>query len=134
MPYCGAQVAALCPSAERDDSDPLDICVVSERAINHSELIVPARVVSGLQILDRGEADDKIVAVLEGDLLWGEVHDIEDLPNILIERLQHYFSPTSLSPDANPQIAMQQIYGAAHAERVVEAAIADYSNLSPGAA
>src|SRR5262249_47272463 len=64
--YCGAEVAKLCEGAERGDGDPLDICVLSERPIARSELIVPARVVGGLQLVDRGEADDKIVAVLEG--------------------------------------------------------------------
>lgn len=56
--YCGAEVARLCPGAERGDADPLDICVLSERPITHSEVIDPALVVGGLQILDRGEADD----------------------------------------------------------------------------
>ena len=130
--YCGEAIAALCPNAERGDGDPLDICVISERPINHSELIVPARVVGGLQILDRGEADDKIVAVLDGDFLWGAIGDIGELPQILIERLQHYFSTYKLVPGATPQILIQQVYGAAHAERVVQAAMADYVALAPG--
>ena len=130
--YCGEAIAALCPNAERGDGDPLDICVISERPINHSELIVPARVVGGLQILDRGEADDKIVAVLDGDFLWGAIGDIGELPQILIERLQHYFSTYKLVPGATPQILIQQVYGAAHAERVVQAAMADYLALGPG--
>jgi inorganic pyrophosphatase len=128
--YCGALVAALCPGAERGDGDPLDICVISERPIARSELIVPARVVGGLQLLDRGEADDKIVAVLEGDFVWGEVRDIGELPKILVERLHHYFSTYKLVPGAQPQIAVQRTYGAEHAERVVAASMADYSELS----
>ena len=127
--YCGAQVAALCPGAQRGDGDPLDICVISERPIARSELIVPARVVGGLQLLDRGEADDKIVAVLEGDFVWGEVRDIGELPRILVERLHHYFSTYKLVPGAQPQITVQRSYGVEHAERVVAAALADYSML-----
>src|SRR5205085_2823182 len=68
--YCGERVRLLCPGAEVGDGDPLDICVLSERPIERSEIIVPARVVGGLQVLDRGEADDKIIAVLENDLVW----------------------------------------------------------------
>jgi len=127
--YCGAQVAALCPGARRGDGDPLDICVISERPIARSELIVPARVVGGLQLLDRGEADDKIVAVLEGDFVWGEVRDLGELPKILVERLHHYFSTYKLVPGAQPQITVQRSYGVEHAERVVAAALADYSTL-----
>ena len=90
---------------------------------------MPARVVGGLQLLDRGEADDKIVAVLEGDFVWGEVRDIGELPRILVERLHHYFSTYKLVPGAQPQITVQRSYGVEHAERVVAAALADYSML-----
>src|SRR5687768_13819745 len=94
--YCGEKTAALCPGAQRGDGDPLDICVLSERPIDHSEIIIPARVVGGLQLLDRGEADDKIIAVLENDLVYGDAREVADLPQILIERLQHYFSTYKL--------------------------------------
>ena len=129
--YCGAAVAALCPGAERGDGDPLDICVISERPIAHSEIIVPARVVGGLQLLDRGEADDKIVAVVEGDFVWGETRDLAELPSILVERLRHYFSTYKMVPGGEPQIAIRQTYGAAHALKVVEASLADYERLNP---
>lgn len=127
--YCGELTAALCPGALRGDGDPLDICVISERPITRAELIVPARVVGGIQLLDRGEADDKIVAVLEGDYVWSAVADLADLPNVLVERIQHYFSTYKLVPGADLQIKVQQVYGLEHARRVIEAAIADYRAL-----
>ncbi len=127
--YCGPKIAALCPGAERGDGDPLDICVLSERPIQRAEIIVPARVVGGLQLLDRGEADDKLIAVLEGDFVWGGLTDVGELPSILVERLQHYFSTYKLVPGAPQQIAVQEIYGAGHAARVVEAALEDYKAL-----
>src|SRR5687767_13117776 len=127
--YCGSRIAALCPGAERGDGDPLDICVISERPIQRSEIIVPARVVGGLQLLDRGEADDKVIAVLEADFVWGSVGDIGELPTILVERLQHYFTTYKIVPNARPQIEVQQVYGADHAARVVSAAVEDYNAL-----
>jgi inorganic pyrophosphatase len=127
--YCGQNIAALCPGALRGDGDPLDICVISERPIARAELIVPARVVGGIQLLDRGEADDKIVAVLEGDYVWSGVSDLADLPRILSERLQHYFSTYKIVPGEDVQITVQQVYGAGHAARVIEAAMADYAAL-----
>jgi inorganic pyrophosphatase len=129
--YCGNEVRKLCPGAARGDGDPLDICVISERPISRAELIVPARVVGGIQLLDRGEADDKIVAVLEGDYVWSGVHDITDLPRILNERLQHYFSTYKIVPGENLQIEVQHVYGLDHAVEVVEAAMADYRTLYP---
>jgi len=127
--HCGAAVAALCPGAERGDGDPLDICVLSERQITRAEIIVPARIVGGLQLLDHGEADDKIIAVLEGDLMWSNVTDIPNLPPILVERLQHYFTTYKLVPGARSQIVVQRAYGVEHAAQVVEAALADYEAL-----
>src|SRR5690606_26583516 len=70
--YCGDAVGALCESTKEGDGDPLDICVLSERPITRSEVIVRARVIGGLQLVDGGQADDKIVAVLSNDLVWGE--------------------------------------------------------------
>ena len=127
--YCGENVKSLCPGAERGDGDPLDICVISERPIDHSEIIVPARVVGGLQLLDRGEADDKIIAVLENDLIWGGVVDVGELPQILVERLRHYFSTYKLVSGQEPPIVIRGTYGREEAIRVIAAAIEDYRAL-----
>ena len=128
--YCGDNVRSLCPDAQRGDGDPLDICVISERPIDHSEIIVPARVVGGLQLLDRGEADDKIIAVLENDLIWGEAQEVADLPPILIERLRHYFSTYKLVSGEEPPIQIRNTYGRAHAVQVINASIEDYKTLT----
>ena len=128
--YCGAQVAALCAGAAKGDGDPLDICILSERQITRAEVIVPSRVVGGIQLLDRGEADDKIIAVLDGDLMWSEVTDLAQLPQILVERLQHYFSTYKLVQGVNDaQIRVQRVYGRDDAARVITAAMADYESL-----
>ena len=72
--YCGKRIRAALPGAERGDGDPLDICVLCERPIHALRDHRPARVVGGLQLLDRGEADDKMIAVLEGRLRLGQRH------------------------------------------------------------
>ena len=125
---CTHNVGKLCPGAQGGDNDPLDICVVSERPINRADVVLNARVVGGLQILDHGEADDKIVAVLSGDNVWGDVGDIGDLPPVLIERLRHYFWSYKAIPDGGSEqpIEIRDVYGVEHALRVVEASIADY--------
>src|SRR5687767_12496289 len=45
---CGDRTGRLAPAASRGDGDPLDICVLSERAITRNEIIVRARVIGGL--------------------------------------------------------------------------------------
>jgi inorganic pyrophosphatase len=130
--YCGERVGDLCPDADRGDGDPLDICVLSERPISRSEVIVPAHVLGGIQLIDRGEADDKIVAVVEGDFVWGEARDLTAVPQILIERLEHYFATYKLVPGQEQSIQVVGVYGADHAARVIQAAVEDYADLFPG--
>jgi len=127
--YCGDRVGRLSPEAERGDGDPLDICVISERRIDRAEILLNARVIGGLQMVDGGEADDKIVAVLQNDHIWGSVRDISELPGILIERLQHYFLTYKQIPSDSgaPRVSITSIYGATEAHVLVQAAIADYN-------
>jgi inorganic pyrophosphatase len=124
--YCGERVCALAPAARRGDGDPLDICVLSERSISRAEIIVPCRVIGGLQMIDRSEADDKLIGVLDGDYMWGDARDISDVPGVLIERLQHYFLTYKLVPGQRAQAKITLIYGRSHAFKVVRAAMADY--------
>lgn len=124
--YCGERVGRLMQGARRGDGDPLDICVLSERPILRAEILLNARVVGGLPMLDAGEADDKIVGVLEKDPVWAHVRDLNELPPALIERLRHYFATYKLGPDHQGDISIGPAFGREHAARVVEAAIADY--------
>jgi len=124
--YCAAEVATLMDGATHGDGDPLDICVVSERPIARAEVLLTARVIGGIPMLDRGEADDKIIAVLEGDLVWSAARDLADLPAAWIERLRHYFATYKTLPGEDAVVRIGPAYGRAHAERVVRAAIADY--------
>src|SRR6188768_1376652 len=110
--YCAEQVTRLSPVSAKGDGDPLDICVLSERPITKSEILVAARVIGGLQLIDRGEADDKIIAVLQGDYVWGEAQELKELPSVLIERLQHYFATYKLVPNEKAPIKVQQVYEA----------------------
>lgn len=124
--YCGDRVAALTSGVERGDGDPLDICVYSERPINRAEILLNARVVGGLRLIDQGTADDKIIAVLEGDSIWGEARNISDLPVPLIQRLRHYFGTYKMVPGEASQAVVRDVYDCAHAHKVVQAALEDY--------
>ncbi len=125
--YCAETVASLCPDADEADADPLDICVYSERLIDRADILLNARVVGGIQMIDDGEADDKIIAILDGDNIWGDARDIADLPKIKVERLQHYFSTYKLVPGKNINIKVDHIYGREEALKVIAAAEKDYS-------
>ncbi len=124
--YCAARVAGLMPGAEKGDCDPLDICVISERPINQPEVILNVRVIGGLPMLDHGEADDKIIGVLENDSMWDGLDDVSDLPPSILSRLRHYFLTYKSLPGEESEVVIEQAYGREHAQEVVRASIEDY--------
>lgn len=126
--YCGKRVGNLMPPAAKGDGDPLDICVLSERMISNSEILLKARVVGGLPMLDNGEADDKIIAILERDPMWGSVQDIAELPVALVDRLRHYFATYKSLNLEDMSVKVDKMYGRDHAFEVVQAAMADYAD------
>lgn len=125
--YCGERVGKLA-SVKRGDGDPLDICVLSERVIARNEILVRGLVIGGLQMIDGGEADDKLISVLENDYVWGEAADIADVPRVLVERLEHYFLTYKLVPGQRAQAKIARVYGRDHAYKVVRAAMTDYED------
>jgi len=129
--YCAERVAAHAipggPAVTRGDGDPLDVCILTDRAVNRGEILLEARPIGGLRMVERGEADDKIVAVLLGDPTWGELHDVSQLPRAVIDRLRHYFLTYKTIPGDTPAtITVDPVYDAAAARAVLAAAREDY--------
>jgi len=127
--YCGERVGSLSPLTKVGDGDPLDICVLSERPIDRSEVILAARVVGGLHMIDEGEADDKIISVLSNDQYYKDVNEISDLPEIIIERLRHYFGTYKMIPGEKLDVNVERVYGKEEAAKVIKAAMEDYDDM-----
>ena len=130
--FCGPRVAALSAAADVADGDPLDICVFSERPIDKADILVTARVIGGLRMIDGGEADDKVVAVLDNDPTYRDVTELADLPPNIVERLDHYFRTYKGTAGDPTAVEIETHYGAADAHRVVAAALADYEEAFGG--
>lgn len=128
--YCGDRVGELSQEDVKGDGDPLDICVLSERPIDRNEVILSARVIGGLHMVDHDEADDKIISVLDNDNYYSNIQSVDDLPPVLIERLRHYFGTYKLIPgqDRN-DVYIQGIFGADHAAKVIKASMEDYDEM-----
>ncbi len=128
--FCGRRVAELSPTVNKADKDPLDICVISERPITRGEIILTAKVIGGIQMVDHGEADDKIIAVLVKDNIWGHAQSLKDIPQILVERLRHYFATYKILPgESNDKVSVEYVYDAEHAKKVILAAMEDYREM-----
>jgi len=109
------------------DGDPIDICVLTEKDITHGDLIVRARPIGGFRVLDFDKADDKLIAVLENDLIYDSYRDITDLPQSVIDRLRHYFTTyKDLPEDKTSRCMVTGIYGVKEAHDVIQRSIEDY--------
>jgi inorganic pyrophosphatase len=124
--YCGHRIGHMSPNAQKGDGDPMDICVLTERNVDKAEVIVNARVIGGMQMVDGGEADDKIIAVLDNDEFYGDIQDVSELPAVLVERLRHYFLTYKLVPGKEQKVSIDSIYGREQAEKVIKASMEDY--------
>ena len=130
--FCGSEVAALVKERTgltgiEGDKDPMDICVLSEKTFGHGSFFLRARPIGGLRMIDGSQADDKIIAVLEGDLAYGGIHEIADVPKGLVTRLQHYFlSYKQLPGDEPKKVEITHVYNRPEAMEVIARSLRDY--------
>ncbi len=128
--YCGTEVAKLA-GVEKGDGDPLDIVVLTEHVISHGDIILKAIPIGGLRMIDKGEADDKIIAVLVNDAVYGGFTDLKQVPEKVLNRLKHYFMTYKLSPaTGNTPVKIAAEYGIEEAHSVIRASLHDYLLLS----
>ena len=112
--------------------DPLDACILTDRAIPRGDILLEARPVGGLRMVEKGEADDKIVAVLVGDPTYGELESIGQLARAVVDRLRHYFLTYKTIPgDAAPGNTVDPVYDVETAHAVLAAARADHRRRFP---
>lgn len=78
------------PQTLGDDGDPLDIVVLTQVSVVPLCLI-PSRVIGVMRMVDRGQADDKIIAVALQDVSVSEFQRAEQLPQYLKAELKHFF-------------------------------------------
>lgn len=130
--FCGEEVGALC--AERTgltgiegDGDPMDICVLTEKAFAHGSFFLHARPIGGFRMIDGQQADDKIIAVLTSDVAYGHIEDISGCPKGLVDRLKHYFLTYKQLPGEAPRrVEIASVYDRAEAYEVIERSLRDY--------
>ena len=137
---CADRVGEFCSKATGrpgivGDADPMDICVLTEKTIGHGDLLVRAIPIGGLRMIDNTEADDKIIAVMADDAVYGSMRDISDSPTSVIERLRHYFLTYKEVPGehSSRRVEITHVYGREEAHAVIRASQADYLAAYMGA-
>ena len=129
---CADRVGAFC--SERTgragiigDGDPMDVCVLTEKTIGHGDLLVQAIPIGGLRMIDANEADDKIIAVMRDDALYGQLTELAQCPPSVIERLRHYFLTYKQAPGvAAARVEITHVYDRDEAYQAIRHSCADY--------
>src|SRR5690606_16818980 len=68
-----------------------------------------------------------IIAVLQGDLAYGKLEDIDQLPTSILDRLRHYFlSYKQLPTDGPRRVIIPETYNRAEAHEVIARCLVDY--------
>jgi inorganic pyrophosphatase len=129
--FSSAKVAEFCmeKSGRKDikgDGDPIDICVLTEKEITHGNIIVRARPIGGFRMIDKDESDDKIIAVLNNDTVYGHFEDVAELPGLVVDRLKHYFLTYKDLPGMDSNVEITHTFSKEEAYEIIRRSMEDY--------
>jgi len=124
--YSAEQTASLSENTKNGDSDPLDICVLSELPIQKSDIIMDVRIIGGIRLIDTNEVDDKLISILNCDPFYNDVNDISQLNAVVLNRIKHYFLSYKTIPGEPIKTKIETVYGTEEAFKVIRAGMADY--------
>ncbi len=79
------------PQTLWDDDDALDVVLLTTNPL-FPGILVRARPVGLMNMIDSGEADDKVLAVPVDDPRWATVQDLGDINPHTLKELEHYFT------------------------------------------
>jgi inorganic pyrophosphatase len=111
------------PQTMGEDHDPLDIVVLTQVSVVPLCLI-PSKVIGVMQMVDRGEADDKIIAVAEDDPSVSHINDVSDLPEYLRAEVTHFFE--NYKTLENKKVVIDQFLSKDRAYKIIEESIRYY--------
>ncbi|HEX8039542.1 MAG TPA: inorganic diphosphatase [Chryseosolibacter sp.] len=105
------------PRTLGEDGDPLDIVVLTQVSVVPLCLI-PSKVIGVMQMIDRGENDEKIIAVAEQDPSVSHISDVNDLPPYLLSELRHFFE--NYKTLENKKVVINEFLPKEQAYKVIE--------------
>ena len=111
------------PQTHWHDGDPLDVVLLTTYPLFPGVLVV-ARPVGVIDMIDGGESDAKIIAVPVKDLRFTNVKDLSDVNEHTVKEIKHFFE-TYKTID-NEIVSIDSIRDAKAAKEVITESIALY--------
>ncbi len=111
------------PQTYGEDKDPLDILIISSLQIQPL-CLVESKVIGVMQMIDQGDADDKIIAVSANDPSINYINNIEELPKHFFSELRHFFE--EYKKLENKTVVVEEFGDKATALKIIEEAIELY--------
>jgi inorganic pyrophosphatase len=111
------------PHTLSDDGDPIDVLVCNTRALVPA-CVINVRPIGVLIMEDNSGRDEKIIAVPSPELTlrYADVHNYDDLPDITLKQIAHFFEHyKDLEP--GKWVKIGDWGDAAHARQMIVAAI-----------
>lgn len=114
------------PLTYAGDNDPLDVLVLCSQPILPLT-IVTARPIGAIKMIDSGEIDEKIIAVLDNDPMYADYKSVHDLPTHTFNEIRHFFQVyKSLE---GKETVVHQVQDRAAAIRMIEKSIEHYKEV-----
>jgi len=108
------------------DGDPVDVLVLLDYPL-FPGVGLKVRPVAVFNMTDDGGSDAKVIAVLEKDVRWSHIQDIDDIPEFTKKEIEHFFEHyKDLEP--NKWVKTEGWQGRAEAEQIVEDGIARFTS------
>lgn len=113
------------PQTYWDDGDALDVIVLTTYPLAPA-ILVNARPVGIMNMIDSGDADDKVLAVPVDDPRWAEVNDLSDINKHTLKEIEHFFS--TYKKIQKKEVKVSGFKGRAAAEKAIERSIKLYKD------
>lgn len=111
------------PKTYSGDNDPLDVLVLCQEVLEPMSL-VKCRPIGVVLMIDGGEVDEKIIAVVEHDPVMNVYEDIKDLPKHMLEEMQHFFRVYKQLEGKSTYI--EKVENVTVAKQIIEESIENY--------
>ncbi|MEK7642750.1 MAG: inorganic diphosphatase [Patescibacteria group bacterium] len=113
------------PQSLWHDNDPLDVIVLTTFPLLPG-VLVRARPIAIMHMIDGGEGDDKIIAVPCDDPRWDATKDLEDVNKHTLKEMEHFYS--TYKKLQNKEVQVNGFEGKSEAEKAFEEGLRIYKN------